>query len=172
MRGVEILAQNDVANIINGGVVVTLLFGHCQHLLALGIVEELAALVEQLQGVPLSGVVRCGDDDAAVGLVRNHGHLRAGGCAEPYVDDIDTCAEERALHKVFDHRAREAGIATNNHGDAFAAVLIFDKTCVCRCELNNIYGREVVRGFASYRSTNARNGFNECHICLNFVKLR
>ena len=84
---------------VDGRVGIVVILGHCQHLLALSIVEELATLVEELEGVPLAWVVRCCDDDAAISHVCDNCHLCARGGAEAYVDNIYACAEECSLDK-------------------------------------------------------------------------
>lgn len=59
-----------------------------QHLAPVGIAEELAPRVEQLESVPLPGIVARGDDDAAVGRLGRYGHLHSRCRAESEVYHI------------------------------------------------------------------------------------
>ena len=80
----------------------------CGNLLQLAAVlarEELALVVQELEGVPLAWIVGGGDDDAAVGVMMQHGHLRGRGGGEPGVDDIGPHSLEGAAHQAADHIA-------------------------------------------------------------------
>lgn len=135
-----------------------------QHPLAGGIAEELAPAVEQFQGVPLAGIVRSGDDDAAVGPVVGDGQFRARSGAETDADDIGAAAHERALDEPFDHRARNARVAPDDDGKFFAGTGLGDATHVGRRESHDVDRREVVARRAADRTPDARNGLDECHI--------
>ena len=50
-----------------------LFFGDCQHAFAFSIIEKLAFLVEELEGVPLLGVMAGGEDDSSSGLLTGDG---------------------------------------------------------------------------------------------------
>ena len=52
--------------------------GYAEHLGAFLRVEELAFLVEKLEGVPLAGIVRCGEDESAACVLAGDGKLGGG----------------------------------------------------------------------------------------------
>ena len=149
---------------VHAGVLEALLLGHRQHALALGVGEEFAVGVEQLQGVPLTRVVRRGDDDAAVGMLRNDGHLRAGRGAQPHVDDVGARGQQRTLDQIGDQPSRNACVAP--HDDAGAASLRTgsDQAYVGRGELHDVGRRQILARRASDRTPDARNGLDECHV--------
>ena len=144
--------------------IVELLLGHSQHLLALGIGEELAAAVEQLQGVPLPGVVRRRDDDATVGPVHDDSHLGPGRRAEARIDHVGTAGEQRALDQVGDHFPRDAGVAPDDNDGLAALGARGNQPHVGRGELHDIGRRQVLARRASDRTADARNRLDECHI--------
>lgn len=76
-----------------------------EHLVAGFLVEELAFAVEQLQGVPLAGVVGGGDDDAAVGSAHADGKFGGRRGGESDVDYVVAVAHECAADYVLDHLA-------------------------------------------------------------------
>ena len=68
----------DVAELIHGGEVELPALGAVKDGLPLGGVQELSLLVEELERVPLAGVVRRGEDDATVRVREDHGHFGGG----------------------------------------------------------------------------------------------
>ena len=169
MLVVEILARQHMADGVDRGVVVILLLGHGQHLLALGVVEKLAVGVQQFQGVPLAGVVRGGDDDAAVGLLADHGHLGPGGGAQPDVDDVRAAGQQGPFHEVRDHFARNTGVASYDYGKFFARIAAGDQAHVGRGEFDDVGRRQVLARGSADRAADARNGFDECHVLFGFT---
>ncbi len=53
-------------------------FGNSENFGTFASVEELAALVEELEGVPLYGVVRSREDEAATRVLAGHSQLGGG----------------------------------------------------------------------------------------------
>ena len=138
--------------------------GQLEHPFALGVAEELTPCVEQFEGVPLAGIVRGGDDDAAVGVVGSDCEFHARGGAEPDVDDVGAAAQERAFDQVADQRARDAGVAADDDTKSFARVLGGGETDVCGGEFDDVERREVVACRASDGAADARNGFDKGHV--------
>ena len=54
---VEAVVDGNLAQLVDVGIVEVFLLGQVEHLLAFGGIEELALAVEQLQGIPLTGIV-------------------------------------------------------------------------------------------------------------------
>ena len=157
------LARNDVTDAVDFGIGEILLLGHRKHTLALGVAQKLTLVVEQLQGVPLARVVRRGDDDATVGLVRRDGQLRSGRGAEPDVHHVDAAAEQRSLDQIGHHFTRYAGVAADDDGQLPTGVALGNQTGVGRRELHHVERREVVARMSSDGSPNAGDGFNQSH---------
>ena len=158
------LARNDVTDAVDFGIGEILLLGHRKHTLALGVAQKLTLAVEQLQGVPLARVVRCGDDDAAVGLVRDDGHLDPRRGAQADVYHIRTARQQGAFDQVGDHLARNPGVAADNYGKFFARIAAGGETGVGRGELHHVGRRQVPGLGPSHGAPDAGNGFNQCHI--------
>ena len=161
---VERFARKDAPDAVDGGVFVILLFRHRKHLFPLGVAEEFPVGVEQLQGIPLAGVVRGGDDDAAVGLVRDDGHLDPRRGAQADVYHIRTARQQGAFDQVGDHLARNPGVAADDYGKFFARLTAGGQTGVGRGELHHVGRRQVPGLGPSHGAPDAGNGFNQCHI--------
>ena len=140
---------DDAAQLLHRGIVEVLLLSHAQHLGAVGSGQELALAVQQLQCIPLRGVMAGGDDDAAVGLVPAYSQLgrRRGGQTD--VDDLAAHACQGAAHHVANHRSADAAVATDHDSDLcfvcrsrrvtlHSTLLISDEGSVCRCKLNDV----------------------------------
>ena len=166
---VEVLARQHMPDGVDGRVVVILLLGHGQHLFALGVVEKLAVGVQQFQGVPLAGIVRRGDDDAAVGLFGDHGHFCSGRGAQPDVDDIGATGQKGSFHEVRNHFARNTGVASYDYGKFFARTALGDQTHVGRGEFHNVGRRQVLARGPADGAADARDGFDECHVVFGFM---
>ena len=152
---VEVFPKYYLTQSINRGVVECLLLGQREDAFALGVIEELTVLVEQLERIPLLGVMRGGDNDAAVGLVCNYCHLGARGGAESDVDDVGAASHECAFDDVVDHGARDAGVAADNDCETFASVLLAHEANVRRCELDDVDRGQVVALCAADRTSDA-----------------
>ena len=105
MAVVETVVHGDMSKCINVSIVEVFALSNLQHLVAVGSSEELALAVEQLQGIPLAGIVRGCDDDAAVGTAHAHGQLggRCRGIAD--VNDVEAHAHQGAANNVAHHGA-------------------------------------------------------------------
>ena len=60
------------AQLIHFGVGELFGFGDAEHFVALLLVEEFAMLVQQFQGVPLTGIMRGGQDDTTTSTLHHH----------------------------------------------------------------------------------------------------
>ena len=95
--GIVLLLASQVVHV---GIVKVLGLSETEYFLALGIGEEFAIVVEKLEGIPLLGVVRSRDDDAATSVLTHYRQFggRSGGKAD--VDHIKAHAHECADHGV------------------------------------------------------------------------
>ena len=165
--------RNDLADMVHIRENEVFVFGQCQHPLALGVAQKFSIGIQELQGVPLAGIVRCGDDDAAVGPVRRNGQFGPRSGAEPDVYYIRTAAEQRAFDDVADHFARNTGVAAHDDFEPFPGCGFGDETHVGGGEFNDIERSEVLRRRAADRSPDAGNGFDESHVAnISFLVVR
>ena len=145
------VVPHDAAQLLDGCIVEVLSLSNAQHLCAVGSRQELAIAVEQLQGVPLRGVMRCGDDDAAVGLVPAYGQL-CGRCrGQPDVDDFVAHADECAADDVAHHGSADTSVASDDN------LLATDECGVGRCKLHDVQRIERVARLSADGTTNTRD---------------
>ena len=152
-----------IAQLIYLGKAEVLFFGEVQHGLPFNCGKELAFVVKELEGVPLTGVMAGGDDDAAIGLGKEDGHFRGGGAGEAAFDNVDAAADERAHHQLLYHVTRHAGILAHNYLVALAVGLsltLGESGGISSRKLDNINGGKGASRGASDGSANTGNGFN------------
>ena len=157
MLAVIILTQNDFADFVHLREVELHILRKRQNSLTLSIIQELTTLVQELQCVPLLGIVRSGDDDTAISLVTNHSHLRSGGSAETYVDNIHTTSEERSLDQIVHHLTRDSGITTHDDRKALSAIFLVHKTCIRSGKFHHIDRGQIITRHASDSTSDTRN---------------
>ena len=154
----------DMSQIVNGSEVELTALRAVQDGLSLSRIKEFAFLVEKLEGVPLTGVVRCGEDDAAVRFRENDRHLRGGSGGVAGLDHVNAASYEGAADKLLHHLPAQAGVLSYHDlvpravcmRPAFAQL-----RTVCVSELDDIDGGEAFAGGAADGSADARDGFNE-----------
>ena len=161
------LPRNDLADMVHIRENETLVFGQRQHPLALGVAQKFSLGIQELQGVPLAGVVRCGDDDAAVGPVRRNGQFGSRRSAESDVHYVRAATQQRAFDDVADHFARNTGVAAHDDFEPFPGCGFGDETHVGGGEFNDIERGEVLRRRAADRPPDAGNGFDESHVAIS-----
>ena len=66
------------AEVVDGRECVFAFGGDAEHFFTFGVVEEFTARVEEFKGVPLYGVVGCGEDKSAVGPFGSDGDFGCG----------------------------------------------------------------------------------------------
>ena len=123
---------DDTSQFLYGSIVEILSFGNAQHFGSVGCSEEFSLAVEQLQGIPLCGIVRGCDDNAAVGLVPAHGQFGGGCGGQANVDDLITHAYQCATYHIAHHRSGDASVAPYNN------TLATNEGGVCSSKLNNV----------------------------------
>ena len=138
---------DDTTQLLNRSVVEVLFLGNSQYLGAVGSGQELALAVQQLQGVPLGGVVAGGDDDTAVGLVPAYSQLGCWRGGQTDIDDLVSHANQCAANDVAHHGARDTSITTNDN------LLAADECGIGRCELDNVQRIQCVTRVATNGAT-------------------
>ena len=114
MTAVVAVVDSQGAQLVNFCIVKVLGLGDAEHFGTVGSCQEFPLAVEQLQGVPLAGIMRGGDDDAAVGAGHADSQFGGGGGGVADVDDIVAHAHEGAHDDVAYHEAGDAAVATND----------------------------------------------------------
>ncbi len=135
------------AQVIDVGIVKIFGLGQSEHLLALGIGEKFAVVIEQFQGIPLLGIVRRRDDDAATSLLAHNGQLGGRRSRQADVDHIKAHARERADNGIEHHAPRQARIAANDDDVGLDGRIATHKRGISRGELDDIQrGQAITRG--------------------------
>ena len=128
--------------------------------------EELALVVQELEGVPLARVVAGGQDDAAVGLREEDGHFRGGRGGEAALDDIDTAAHEGSDDELLHHVARQTGVLADDDlvaGTVRLRLALRQRGGVSGREFDDVNGSERVARCATDGAADAGYGFNQSH---------
>ena len=84
--------------------------------------DEMSLRVQQLEGIPLDGVVRGRQDDAPLCPLAHDGHLHRGGRGQAQVEDVDAQSHEGAGDQPLDHVARGTRVPTDHDGGARSAL--------------------------------------------------
>ena len=155
--GVVLLLTSQVVHV---GIIKVLGLGQTEHLLALGISQEFAIVVQQFQGIPLFGVVRSGNDDAATGMLTHHGKFSSGSRGKADVNDIKAHASKRSDNSVKHHAARQARVTSNNDDTRLDGRVAAHEGSVCRSELDDIKRREAITGTAADGTADSRYRFD------------
>ena len=130
---------DDLAHLVYFGIVEVFVLGYSQYLGSVGGCKELSFLIKQFQGVPLAGIVRCGDDDTTVSLVPTYCQFCGrGGCIAD-VNDIIAHANKGSADHITNHGTADTAVASDNDFTTTAfCVLPGDKGGVCCGEFNNV----------------------------------
>ena len=104
-----------LAQVIHISILEILSLCNAENLLALLLVEELALLVQKLQGIPHTGVVACSEDDTAVCALHCNCNLGGWSAGQTDVHHIKAHAHQSTADNVLHHLARDTCVATNNN---------------------------------------------------------
>ena len=144
--------------------------GHLLEGFAFGIGQKLAFFVEQLEGIPLLGIVGSRQDDAAVRLFEENGHFSGRRRGQPGVHHVHATGEQSAGYDAVHHFARDAGVPSYDHLAVFLTrEFLLQLAGVSRRKLDNVNGSERVADGAANGSANAGDRFDEGHI-LNYLR--
>ena len=139
-----------MTQIVNRDEIKGFLLCNSKHFLAFGIVEEFAARVQELQGVPLLGIVACSKDDASGGFLAGNSYFGSGRRGKPYIYHIESHGTESGHHETRHHFAGQTGVTTNDYQPVFFCLGSAGNKCgVCSCEFYNVERREALAGSAS-----------------------
>ena len=118
--------------VVNFCIVKILCLSHTEHLSAIGSCKELALTVEQLQSVPLSGVVRCGNDDTAISASHAYSQLGSWGRSITNIYDIVAHTHKGTHYNVTNNKAGDTTITANDY------LFTTNKLSISCGKLNNV----------------------------------
>ena len=139
---------------VNLGKGVIFAFGDSQHLFAFGIRQELSALVEQFECVPLLGVVAGSEDDTSGCFLADDRQFGGRGGSQTYVHHMAAHSAEGGCYELVEHRTAHTCITTNDQ----CAVVRQRFTAlggISRCKTNDIHGIQSLTYAATYRASYA-----------------
>ena len=164
MFAVVTAAKDDMPQRVHPGVIVGVVRRNSQHPFALGVAEELAARSEQLQRIPLPGIVAGRQNNPSVGSFARHGYLDRRRRGQPDIDHVDPAAAQRTRHDRGGHLARQASVASDDDPQAPARPVVLPQPpAVSRRELDQVERRQIFAGRSANRTPDTRNGFYQCH---------
>ena len=134
------------AQVLDVSIFEILTVGNGEDFTAIGSCQELSFGIEQLQRIPLSGVVRGCDDDAAVGTAHPDGQLGGGSCGKADVEDIVAHAHQRAADDLTNHGSGDTSVASDNDFIGFAFAVPSDERGISCCKLHDIQGIQGIPG--------------------------
>ena len=105
--------------------------GYLNQFRTLGGIEELPVLIEQLEGIPLLGIVRSRQDDTSVGLLEDHGHLHSRSGGQTGVDHVYAAGSQGSADYLVHHGARDTGITSHHHLEAAVTLAAVQHGAVC-----------------------------------------
>ena len=104
--------------------------------------KELPFLVKELEGVPLPGIVRCRENDAAVCMGKADSKFRRGSGSESALHHIDAAGNEGAAHELLHHLAAQAGIPPYEIKDVITVVKAYSSAVGAGPFVSEIFGDE------------------------------
>ena len=136
-----------------------LFFRYGEHLFSLGVRQKLTALVQQLECVPLHGVVTGGEDDTSCSLLANDSKLGGRRGSQTDVHHMATHAAQSRADQHINHLTADTCIAADD--DRVVAGHCLTALCrVCGSEANDIYGIQTLAYATAYSAAYAGNTFN------------
>ena len=146
------IVLGDLTEVVDQGEIEASAFGEFEDGLSFGRCEELAFLVQELEGVPLAGIVRCSNDDAPVGSGENDGHFSGRSGGESGLDHVDAARCEGAADELLYHVAAQTRILTDHDlvaGTVRTGPPFAKADTVCICEFDDIDWSEALAGRTS-----------------------
>ena len=152
------------ADFLNRDKVEVVFGGHVEQPGTFGGGDELALLVEKLQGIPLGRVVAGRQDDAGIGFQSCDGDFGSRRSAQPDVKHMGTHGLQGAANHLVHKETRKARIATDDDLGVFHTFIMLHEFDESGGEFHHVDWREVVARLAANGTTNAGNGFDQSHI--------
>ena len=138
MALVERVIDRQRSQLVDLGIVEVFGFGIGQDLCTIGSCQELTFTIKQLQGVPLTGIMRCGDDNTTIGTSHAYSQLCGRGCGIADIDDIISHAHQGAYYYVTHHQTGDTTITSYNDQRLLVLDSLPDKLGIGCGKLNNV----------------------------------
>ena len=160
---VEVEILRVAAQVVHVGEGEVAVVGQAHHLRGFCGGQELALLVEELEGVPLAGVMAGGDDDTAAGTLHGDGELggRRGGQTD--VEHVEAHTHQRTADHVRHHLARDTCVAAYDDFTAIGAHQTLAQAGVGRYGFGDVDGVEGVARLTADGTAETGNGFDKGH---------
>ena len=158
MATVVSIVDSKAAKMVYLCVVEVLSLSHTKHFSSIGSSEKFALAVKQLQGIPLTGVVRCGDDDTTISTCHTNGQLCGWSCGIANIYDIVAHTHKGSYDNIANHQTRHTTIAAYYH------LTSTNELSIGCCKLNDIEWVESIASGTANGTTDTGNGFNQCHM--------
>ena len=155
---VKCIVFSIVAQVVDIGILKRLALSDVEHFISVIFGKEFALAVKQLQRVPLTWVVACGDDDATIGATPAHSKLCGRRCCQSDVYHVEAHAHECAANYILHHLTRDACVTSYNNLVALACAT--NKGSVGRCKLNDVERIDRVACRTADSTANTRNRFD------------
>ena len=94
--------------------------------------KEFALFVEELQSIPLTGIVARCDNNTTYSLFHSHGEFSSRRRSKTDVYNIKAHTHERTTNCLTYHFARDTCVTTNDNLLAVSANMLFTKACISR----------------------------------------
>ena len=135
----QIILVLDSTQAVNLGKGEVLLFGYGQHLFALGVRQELTSFIQELQGVPLHGVVAGGKDDSSCRPLADDCQLGGRRGSQTDIHHLIADAAQRSADQHINHLSADARVTTDNEFVVVRKSLTALRSVSCG-ETNDIHG--------------------------------
>ena len=131
-----------LAQMVHISILEILSLSDAEHLFSLCLVEELALLVKELQGIPHTGIVAGSEDDTTASLLHGHGNLSGRSGSQSDVDHIESHAHECSTHDVLYHLTGDTCITSHHNLVGLDGSGLTNQRSVCAGELHDVEGIE------------------------------
>ena len=143
------------ADFLNRDKIEVILGGNVEQPCTFGGGDELALLVEELQGVPLCRIVAGSEDDASIGLQAGDGNLSRRCRAQPDVKHIGAHGLQGATDHLVHKETRKTGVTADHDLGTFHPFMMLHEFDKCCGEFHHVDWRKVVARLAANGTTNA-----------------
>ena len=129
---------NNLSEMVNLSIFKVLALSDVEHLITVVFGEKFTVGVEQLQGIPLTRIMACSDDDSTISS--RHGDSKFGGrsCGKTDVEHIESHAHESSADDGVNHLTRHAGVSTYDNLSAAVGGVTTNECGISRCKLNDV----------------------------------
>ena len=144
-------------HVVNISILKCLCLSNSKNLIAVILCKELTTSIKELEGIPMTRVMRSCDDDTTVSTCHSNGKLCGRSRSKADIDNIIAHAHQRTTNHVLHHLARDTSITTNNNLVCRILSTLTDECSVSRCKLYDIKRIKGITSRTADSTTNTRN---------------